>query len=122
MGDVTTKSAPAFASTAAAPADRERIATLEARNTILEDELACVHEYLKAIEPALIALAKHVDAAPPPRVEIPQGWLTPKQAAHVAGVSLDTIYKRRRKGLIQGVKNGILAIDPATLPAKKIRK
>jgi hypothetical protein len=100
----------------------ERIVALEARNAILEAELARVNEYLTTIAPALITIAKHVDEAPPPRVEIQPGWFSPKQAAHAAGVSLDTIYRLRRKGIIQGVKNGCLLIDPATLPAKKIRK
>jgi hypothetical protein len=103
MGGVIAKPSPA-STVATTLLDRERIAALEARNTILETDLARVHAYIDSMTPILIEIAKHVDSAPPPRVEIPQGWLTPKQAAHVAGVSLDTIYKRRRKGLIQGVK------------------
>jgi hypothetical protein len=124
MGDVIMKSSPALANITdpTTTADRDKIVALEARNTILEAELARVQEYLAAIEPALVKLAQHVDAAPPPRVGIQPGWLSPKQAAHVAGVSLDTIYRKRRRGLIQGVKNRVLAINPATLPAKKIRK
>jgi hypothetical protein len=101
--------------------DQDRIVALEARNTIIEAELARVHEYLTAIEPALIAIAKHVDDAPPPRFEVPKGWLTVKQASGVCGNAPPTIYRWVRRGRIVGMPHGgNIYVDPSTLPAKKI--
>jgi hypothetical protein len=94
------------------PSEREELVELRS-------EVARIQAYLTAIEPAMIAVAKHVDAAPPPRVEIPPGWLSAKQAAFVAGVCLDTIYRWYRKKLIRGVEHGCLLIDPTSLPVRK---
>lgn len=56
---------------------------------------------------------------PPPRFAIPSGWLIAEQAAHAAGLSLPTIYRKVRRGEIFGVKVGRLVVDPATLPVRK---
>jgi hypothetical protein len=56
---------------------------------------------------------------PPPRFKVPAGWVYARQAAAASGLSLPSIYRKVRSGEILGVKYGLLAIDPATLPARK---
>jgi hypothetical protein len=74
LGNVLAKSSPA----AAQPL------TLSEREELVElrSEVARVMAYLADLEPVLIAIAKHVDDAPPPRFEVPKGWVMAKEAAH----------------------------------------
>ena len=77
---------------------------------------------LAATVAALAADVRELRAAvaavmPPPRFELPASWISVKEAVHVSGLSSATIYRRIATGEILGVKHGIMAVDPSTLPA-----
>jgi hypothetical protein len=56
---------------------------------------------------------------PPPRFEVPEGWLVVKQASGRCGYSAPTLYRWVRLGRIVGAPfGGNIYIDPSTLPAK----
>ncbi len=56
---------------------------------------------------------------PPPRFEVPEGWVVVKEASGRCGYSAPTLYRWVQLGRVVGAPfGGNIYIDPSTLPAK----
>src|SRR5271166_6993335 len=76
------------------------------------------HELLRQALDAIAALsarlAEFEARLPPPKFELPRGWLAIKQASALCGVPEPTLYRWTRQGRIMSVKRGFrVFIDPA---------
>jgi len=78
-------------------AEPDRIGKLEAQVLDLSERLAELSARL-----------------PPPRFELPKGWLAIKQASALCGVPEPTLYRWARQGKVMSIKRGFrVFIDPA---------
>ena len=100
------------------------IAALARRVALLEADRDVLFDVIDLLMGAVEAHLDHVDGIearlPPPRFEVPPGWITIGRAAGQCGYSEESLYRWVRTGAARGVKvGGRVFVDPSSLSPTK---
>lgn len=114
------------------PKPEADLADASERELLLWEALAALTDEALARRERELELCRRVAeleaARTPTGIQAPAGWLVAKDAAHAAGISVPSIYRKVHKGEIVGMKvdrfatqmvGMRLVIDPSSLPPRK---